>query len=307
MEIHIGNIEQPKEKKIILTLGMFDGVHLGHQFVIKYLKEIASKEGGETAIMTFNPHPRFVLQPQTDFRLLTTLDEKIKMLDSFSVQHLYIQEFTHEFSRLTALEFVKNILVNQLKIHSLIVGYDHQFGKNRDGNFEQLKLFSEMFKFKLYRLPPITEHNTVISSTKIRNQINEGNIALANQWLGYPFIMIGKVIQGDKIGRTIGFPTANIEIDPQKICPKNGVYFVNVKVRDKNYKGMMNIGVRPTIKGVKKQIEVHILNFNEDIYGEILEIHFYERERDEKKFISIEGLKKQLTKDKENTIKYFSK
>lgn len=307
MEIHIGNIEQPKEKKIILTLGMFDGVHLGHQFVIKYLKEIASKEGDETAIMTFNPHPRFVLQPQTDFRLLTTLDEKIKMLDSFSVQHLYIQEFTHEFSRLTALEFVKNILVNQLKIHSLIVGYDHQFGKNRDGNFEQLKLFSEMFKFKLYRLPPIAEHNIVISSTKIRNQINEGNIALANQWLGYPFIMIGKVIQGDKIGRTIGFPTANIEIDPQKICPKNGVYFVNVKVRDKNYKGMMNIGVRPTIKGEKKQIEVHILNFNEDIYGEILEIHFYERERDEKKFISIEGLKKQLTKDKENTIKYFSK
>lgn len=307
MEIHTGNIEQTQGKKIIFTLGMFDGVHLGHQFVIKYLQEIAHKTEGETAIMTFNPHPKFVLQPGTDFRLLTTLDEKIKLLENFSVQHLFIQEFTYEFSHLTALEFVRDILVNKLNIHSLIVGYDHQFGRNRDGDFEQLRTFSEMFDFKLYQLPPITEHETVISSTKIRNQLKEGNIKQANEWLGYSFIMTGKVVQGDRLGRTLGFPTANIEIDPQKICPKNGVYFVKVKVKNKSYKGMMNIGMRPTVKGIKKQIEVHILDFDEDIYGELLEVHFYERERDEQKFYSVEDLKKQLAKDKENTITYFSK
>ncbi len=307
MEIHKENfsLSLPQDRKVIFTLGMFDGVHLGHRFVLNHLSEVAEKEGGETAIMTFDPHPRFVLQPDTDFRLLTTLEEKIQLLENFSVKHLFIQKFTKEFSRLTALEFVRDILVAKINIHSLIVGYDHQFGRNRDGNFEQLQVFSEMFDFNLYRLPPISEHGTMISSTKIRNKLEEGDISTANLWLGYPFMLTGKVVEGNKLGRQIGFPTANMEIDEHKICPKNGVYFVKVKVGKELFNGMMNIGMRPTVNGLKKQIEVHILDFDRDIYGEEIEVHFYERERDEQKFASVEELKQQLYLDRENTIQYF--
>ncbi|WP_255424492.1 bifunctional riboflavin kinase/FAD synthetase [Apibacter sp. HY039] len=305
MKIQREKYSLPQDKKIIFTLGMFDGVHLGHRFILNYLDEIAKKEDGETAIMTFNPHPRFVLQPDTDFRLLTTLQEKINLLSELSIQHLFIQEFSKEFSRLSSLEFVRDILVAKLNIHSLVVGYDHQFGRNRDGNFEQLQTFSEMFEFKLYQLPPISENEMVISSTKIRNKILEGDISTANSWLGYKFIMTGKVVEGNKLGRQLGFPTANIDIDAQKICPKNGVYFVKVSLKNKFYHGMMNIGMRPTVNGLKKQIEVNILDFDQDIYGEQLEIHFYDRERDEQKFSSIEDLKKQLYTDRENTRDYF--
>jgi riboflavin kinase/FMN adenylyltransferase len=307
LKIHTGNFSLPQGHKILCTLGMFDGVHLGHQFVLRYLNEIAEKEKGETAVMTFNPHPRFVLQPDTGFRLLTTLDEKIRLLEKLSVQHLFVQEFTYEFSRLSAWEFVRDILVAKLNIHSLVVGYDHQFGRNRDGNFEQLQTFSQEFGFKLYQLPPISEHETVISSTKIRNKITEGEVAVANQWLGYKFVMTGKVVEGNKLGRELGFPTANMEIDKQKICPKNGVYFVKVKVGGNFFNGMMNIGMRPTVNGIKKQIEVHILNFNEDIYGEDIEVHFYDRKREEKNFSSLDELKQQLSLDKKNTEEYFTK
>ena len=286
---------------------MFDGVHLGHQYVLKYLSDIAKKEEAETAVMTFNPHPRLVLQPFTGFELLTTLEEKIQLLEKFNVQHLFIQEFTKDFSQLSALEFVRDILVARLHIRSLVIGYDHQFGNNRDGNYERLQMFSKQFGFKLYKLPALSGNNSVISSTKIRNKISEGKIIRANEYLGYNFLMKGKVIKGDKIGATLGFPTANIEIDEHKICPKNGVYFVKVKIKENYFYGMMNIGKRPTVNGLNKQIEVHILDFNRDIYGEEIEIYFYDRSRDENKFSSLEELKNRLAIDKENTINYFKK
>ncbi|MDR2123230.1 MAG: bifunctional riboflavin kinase/FAD synthetase, partial [Flavobacteriaceae bacterium] len=305
MEIHTESFNLPQNRKIVFTLGMFDGVHSGHQFVLEHLKKIAEEEEGETAVMTFVPHPRLVLQPDADFRLLTTLKEKISLLEKFSVQHLFIQEFTEEFSKLTAREFVRDILVARLNIHSLVVGYDHQFGKNRDGNFEQLQDFSKEFGFNLHQLPPVSEQEVMISSTKIRNKINDGDIKQANQWLGYKFVMTGKVIEGDKIGRKLGYPTANMEIDKHKICPKNGVYFVKVRIGGESFDGMLNIGMRPTISGTKKQVEVHILNFNRDIYGEEIEVHFYDRERDEEKFSSLEELKQRLASDKKNTVRYF--
>jgi riboflavin kinase / FMN adenylyltransferase len=306
VNIHLKNLKGTKENKIILTLGMFDGVHLGHQFVLNYLNDIAKKEGVETAVMTFNPHPRLVLQSNTEFKLLTTLDEKIQLLEKFNVQHLFIQEFTKEFSSLSAFEFVKDILVSQLKIHSLVIGYDHQFGNNRDGNYERLQMYSEQFGFNLYKLPAISGHASVISSTKIRDKIGEGKIDKANKYLGYNFIMKGKVITGDKIGKTLGFPTANIEIDDHKICPKNGVYYVKVKIKEELFYGMMNIGMRPTVRGLKKQIEVHIFEFNRDIYGDEIEIYFYDRARDEIKFSSLEELKNRLLLDKKNTQEYFN-
>lgn len=305
VNIHTKNFRVAKENKIILTLGMFDGVHLGHQFVLNYLHDIANKEGAETAVMTFNPHPRFVLQPTTELKLLTTLNEKIQLLEKFNVQHLFVQEFTKEFSRLSALEFVRDLLVSQLHIHSLVIGYDHQFGNNRDGNYERLQTYSEQFGFTLYKLPSVSGCTSVISSTKIRNKISEGKIGKANEYLGYNFFMKGKVVNGDKIGRTIGFPTANIEIDPHKICPKNGVYYVKVKIKDEFFYGMMNIGMRPTIQGLQKQIEVHILEFDRDLYGKEIEIYFYDRARDEFKFSSLDELKARLTLDKKNTQNYF--
>lgn len=305
MNIHFKNLRGTKENKIILTLGMFDGVHLGHQFVLSYLNDMAIKEGAETAVMTFNPHPRLILQPDTEFKLLTTLDEKIQLLQKFNVKHLFIQEFTQEFSRLSAFEFVKDILVSQLNIHSLVIGYDHQFGNNRDGNYERLQMYSKQFGFNLYKLPAISGYTSVISSTKIRNKISEGKIDEANEYLGYNFIMKGKVITGDRIGRTLGFPTANIEIDNDKICPKNGVYYVKVKIKEKLFYGMMNIGMRPTVYGLKKQMEVHIFEFTREIYGEEIEIYFYDRARDEIKFSSLDELKDRLLLDKKNTQKYF--
>jgi riboflavin kinase/FMN adenylyltransferase len=307
VNIHTENLNLPEDRKVIFALGMFDGVHLGHQFVLNYLNKVAEKEGGETAVMTFNPHPRFVLQPDTDFKLLTTLEEKIHLLEKFSVQHLFIQEFSPEFSRLTAWEFVRKVLVEKLNIHSLIVGYDHQFGRNRDGNFEQLQILSEKYGFKLYRLPSVNEHDTVISSTKIRNKIRDGEIHTANQWLGYKFILTGKVVEGNKLGRELGFPTANIEIDKQKICPKDGVYFVKVRIGSDYFNGMMNIGTRPTVNGLTKRLEVHLLDFERNIYGEEIEVHFYKRERNEQKFSSLDELKQQLLQDKDNALEYFRK
>ncbi|WP_246118449.1 bifunctional riboflavin kinase/FAD synthetase [Apibacter muscae] len=306
MEIYRGNYNIPKNEKLVFTLGMFDGVHLGHQSVLNYIKNIAKEEKGKTAVMTFSPHPRLVLNPEADFRLLTILDEKISLFEKFSVDYLFIQEFSKEFSQLSSEEFIQNILVNQLNIHALVIGYDQHFGKNRELNYENLKIQSKKLDFKLYQLPAVSENQEIISSTKIRNKLLKGSISEANEWLGYPFILSGKVIEGDKIGRTLGFPTANLEIDPHKIHPTHGVYFVKVKIDNNQFYGMMNIGMRPTVNGVKKQVEVHILNFDQDIYGKIIEVSFYERVRNEIKFSSLDELKNRLSIDKMETIKFFN-
>ena len=306
MHIFRDNFEIQKDRKWVFTLGAFDGVHVGHQYVINYLKDIAEKENSETALMTFEPHPRFVLQPDTDFKLLTTLDEKISLLEQFKIQNVVIQEFNKDFSRLSALEFVRDILVKKLQIHSLIVGYDQQFGKDRNGNFEQLQNLAEIFNFELLRLPSVDKNETVVSSTKIRNLLKKGEIRQANQYLGYEFLMTGTVVLGSRIGRTMGFPTANLEIDPHKIYPKNGAYAVRVSIDNENFKGMMNIGMRPTFGGgLKKQVEVNILNFDNDIYGKKITVHFIDRLRDEKKFTSKNELIEQLEEDRKKTEEFF--
>ena len=296
------DVRQFKVETPVLTVGSFDGVHLGHLKVINRLNEIAKQYGGESVIFTFAPHPRLVLNPDTNsLRLLTTLDEKINLLEKAGVQHLIICPFTKSFAELSYTDFVRKILVGQLDIHSLVVGYDHKFGKDRKGDFEMLKGLSLAFNFRLEKLDALLSDNVNVSSSKIRESLQNGNIDKANRYLGYRFSLHGKVVEGQKLGRKIQFPTANIEVsDPHKIIPGYGVYAAQVFVDGKTYQGMLNIGTRPTINNNAdhRSIEVHIFDFNQDIYKKQLEIRFITKVRDEQKFASIDSLRTQLEKDK---------
>lgn len=296
------DVSQFNVAKPILTVGSFDGVHLGHRKVIDRLNEIAARKNGESVIFTFAPHPRVVLNPeQNDLRLLTTLDEKIELLEQAGVDHLIIFPFTKDFSELSYTDFVHSILVTQLGIDSLVVGYDHKFGKNRKGDFEMLKGLAMAFRFELEKLDVLLSDDVNVSSTKIRHALQEGDIARANKYLGYPFGLNGTVVEGQKLGRKIQFPTANIETsDPHKIIPGYGVYAVNVLVEGKAYEGMLNIGTRPTINNNAdhRSIEVHIFDFDQDIYQKQLELKFLAKVREEQKFGSIDGLRSQLEQDK---------
>ena len=296
------DVSQFNVAKPILTVGSFDGVHLGHRKVIDRLNEIAASKNGESVIFTFAPHPRVVLSPQqNDLRLLTTLDEKIELLEQAGVDHLIIFPFTKDFSELSYTDFVHSILVTQLGIDSLVVGYDHKFGKNRKGDFEMLKGLAMAFRFELEKLDVLLSDDVNVSSTKIRHALQEGDIARANKYLGYPFGLNGTVVEGQKLGRKIQFPTANIETsDPHKIIPGYGVYAVNVLVEGKTYEGMLNIGTRPTINNNAdhRSIEVHIFDFDQDIYQKQLELKFLAKVREEQKFGSIDGLRSQLEQDK---------
>ncbi|MHA7111100.1 bifunctional riboflavin kinase/FAD synthetase [Sunxiuqinia elliptica] len=296
------DVSQFNVAKPILTVGSFDGVHLGHRKVIDRLNEIAARKNGESVIFTFAPHPRVVLNPeQNDLRLLTTLDEKIELLEQAGVDHLIIFPFTKDFSELSYTDFVHSILVTQLGIDSLVVGYDHKFGKNRKGDFEMLKGLAMAFRFELEKLDVLLSDDVNVSSTKIRHALQEGDIARANKYLGYPFGLNGTVVEGQKLGRKIQFPTANIETsDPHKIIPGYGVYAVNVLVEGKTYEGMLNIGTRPTINNNAdhRSIEVHIFDFDQDIYQKQLELKFLAKVREEQKFGSIDGLRSQLEQDK---------
>jgi len=291
----------------VVTIGTFDGVHLGHRKVIRRLQELAQKVKGETVIFTFYPHPRLVLNAEDNaLRLINTLEEKKVLLEAAGIDHLVIYPFTKEFSKLTYIEFVEQILVKQLGMRFLVVGYDHRFGHNRKGKYEDLKIFADQLNFKIERQDVLNMDAINVSSTKVRNAISEGDIQMANKYLGYRFFIKGDVIDGEKLGHTIGFPTANI--DPQesyKLVPKDGVYAVKVDVDDKRYMGMLNIGVRPTVNNQldNRSIEVHILNFNQDIYYKNITIYFYERIRDEQFFASLDELKAQLAKDKIEVIK----
>ncbi|SFE96736.1 bifunctional riboflavin kinase/FAD synthetase [Sunxiuqinia elliptica] len=296
------DVSQFNVAKPILTVGSFDGVHLGHRKVIDRLNEIAASKNGESVIFTFAPHPRVVLSPQqNDLRLLTTLDEKIELLEQAGVDHLIVFSFTKDFSELSYTDFVRSILVTQLGIDSLVVGYDHKFGKNRKGDFEMLKGLAMAFGFELEKLDVLLSDDVNVSSTKIRHALQEGDIARANKYLGYPFRLNGTVVEGQKLGRKIQFPTANIETsDPHKIIPGYGVYAVNVLVEGKTYQGMLNIGTRPTINNNAdhRSIEVHIFDFDQDIYQKQLELKFLAKVREEQKFGSIDGLRSQLEQDK---------
>lgn len=295
-------------KNPVVTTGTFDGVHLGHQKIISRLKDVAAEEKGDTVLLTFYPHPRMVLFPEdNELKLLNTQDEKVRLLANYGVDHLIIHPFTKEFSRLTSVEFVRNILVNSIHTKRLVIGYNHHFGRNREGSFEHLKEFGPVYGFDVEEIPAKDIDHIEISSTKIRHSLQAGDVETANAYLGHPYSMSGKVIGGKKLGRTIGYPTANILIeDKYKLIPADGVYTVNVEHKGKLYGGMLNIGNNPTIENKGRSIEVNIFDFNMNIYGDDATIYFIKRLRDEAKFSGLEELKSALAKDKENSLKILS-
>lgn len=285
----------------VVTIGTFDGVHKGHVKVIDSLNKKATEAGGESVIFTFWPHPRHVLSPDDNIPALTTIEERIELFDNAGVMNLIIYPFTKDFADMPAQEFIKNILVDKLKTRHLVIGYDHQFGKNREGNYNELLHYGKIYGFTIDKIDPhhIDSNNT--SSTKIRTAIENGDLVTAKTFLGYDYMLSGKVIKGDQLGRTLGFPTANIYLDNRlKHIPKTGVYTVEVLYKNKIYQGMLNIGFRPTVSNNYKnrQIEVHIFNFDQQIYNQEIRIIFKNRMRDEEKFSTVDDLKNQLIKDK---------
>lgn len=293
------------QKKTILTLGTFDGVHIGHQSILDKLKKATHHGYYESVVLTFFPHPRMVLQQDTSIKLLNTIDEKAELLDKFGIDNLIIHPFDAAFSNLSAEEFVKEILVDRLNIHKIIIGHDHRFGKNRTADISDLILFGKKYGFEVEQINAHEIDEIAISSTKIRKALMEGNIQLANQFLGYSYFISGKVIEGKKIGRTLGFPTANIQINESyKLLPKNGVYIVFSEINDIPYFGMMNIGNNPTIGENEQSIEVHYFDMSENIYNKKLKISILEHIRDERKFNSLSDLQAQLEKDKLFSLNY---
>ncbi len=284
----------------VVTSGTFDGVHIGHQKILTRVNEIAKKHGGESVLITFWPHPRLVLYPDdTQLRLLNTFEEKAELLRAQGINHLLRIPFTKEFSKLSSEEFIQQILVKTIGTKKLVIGYDHRFGNNREGRFEQLKANAGRYGFEVEEIPKQEVDHIGVSSTKIREALYHGEVDLAQELLGTPYTISGRVVKGEKIGRMIGFPTANIEIESKyKLIPADGAYAVEVQLNDQYYGGMLNIGYRPTVSGKTKTIEVHIFEFDNEIYGENLKISFCKRIREEIKFADIEALKKQLAQDK---------
>jgi len=292
--------------KTIVTIGTYDGVHLGHQKILHKIAEQANQLNYESVVLTFFPHPRMVLGKDTTIKLLNTLEEKEKFIAATGIDHLIIQKFDEAFSNLSAVDFVKRVLVDQLNIGKIIIGYDHKFGKGRTADIHDLTQFGKQFGFEVEQISAEEIGSITVSSTKVRNSLLDGNIALANQFLGQPYEFSGKIVEGKKIGRTIDFPTANIEIsETYKLLPKNGVYIVTALIQNKNMQGMMNIGTNPTIGENMQSIEVHFFNFNQDIYNQNITIQIIEKIREEAKFDSILDLQIQLIKDKQYCQKFF--
>jgi riboflavin kinase/FMN adenylyltransferase len=292
-------------KPSVITIGTFDGVHIGHKKIINQITSISSKYNLISILLSFFPHPKMVLQNDKELKLINTIQEKEGLLNSLNLDYLIIKEFTKEFSRLSALEFVRDILVNKLNAKHIIIGYDHHFGRNRTANIEQLKEFGELYDFKVTEILAQDIDDIAISSTKIRKALINGEITLANKFLGYNFFFSGNVVHGNNIGKTISFPTANIKIDaPYKLVPKNGVYIVKTTIDNQITFGMMNIGYNPTFNGKQKSIEIHFINFNKNIYDKTLTIEMILRIRNEIKFNTVDDLKKQLEQDKLSTLNY---
>jgi riboflavin kinase/FMN adenylyltransferase len=285
----------------IVTIGTFDGVHLGHQKIIKRLVELKQKQGGEIVLFTFDPHPRKILFPeQKDLKLITTTEEKCDILKQFGVDHVLVYPFTKEFSKMQAQDYISNIIARGLKTKTLVIGYDHRFGSNREGNIETLKELSKVYNFLVEEIPAQEINQLNVSSTRIRKAIEAGEIQTANDFLGYTFFITGKVVKGKQLGRTIGYPTANVLIeDNDKLIPKIGVYAVNVISNNLSYKGMLNIGTNPTTDADNRvKIEVNIFDFDKDIYGKTLKVEFVKWIRNEEKFANLDELKQALANDK---------
>jgi len=288
-----------------VTIGTFDGVHFGHQKIIERLVFEAKKVKKKSVLLTFFPHPRMVLQKDASIELLNTIDERASLLEKTGLDYLIIHPFSKAFSRTSAFEFVRDILVNQLNISKLIIGYDHHFGKNREGNITQLTEYSHLYDFNVEEIPAQDIDDVSVSSTKIRKALHLGNLRTANNYLGYNFMLCGTVVNGKKLGGKIGYPTANISVKERyKLIPKTGVYVVQTKIQNETVFGMMNIGNRPTVNGNHQTIEVHFFDFNKDLYGKKLTIELLYFLRDEKKFGSIDLLIHQLKKDEKTARDY---
>ncbi len=291
-----------------VTIGTFDGVHLGHHKILERLINNAKNDGLKSTVLTFFPHPRMVLQKDTDIKLLNTLEEKVQILESMGLDYLIIHPFTKEFSRLSAIEFVRDILVNNLKTKKIIIGYDHRFGRNRNANIQDLITFGSTLDFEVEEIPAQEIDDVSVSSTKIRNALLGGDVATANSYLNYAYMLTGTIKKGKGLGKQFGFPTANLHIaEAYKLIPKNGVYVVKSNINGKTYFGMMNIGYNPTVSGTEKSIEVNFFEFEGDLYDKKVQVGILHRIRDEHKFDSVEELREQLKRDKKQSLVLISK
>lgn len=296
MKVFKGLSNYKNSNTTIVTVGTFDGVHIGHQKIIQKLNK--NKENRRSVILTFFPHPRMVLQKGTGLELINTLDEKQQLLENTGLDYLIIEPFTKEFSRFSAIEFTRKILVERLNIDKLVIGYDHRFGRNREGDFEQLQEYGKLYDFKVEEISAQDIASVAVSSTKIRKALHSGDVITANNYLGYEYMLTGKVVHGLGLGKKWNYPTINIKvIEDYKLIPKTGVYVVRTIIDKKQYFGIMNIGYRPTIDGKIQTIEVHLLDFNSDLYGKKIQISMIKRLRDEQKFPSINDLFNQIKKD----------
>jgi len=292
-------------RQSIVTIGTFDGVHIRHKAILKRLVETAKKDNLDSVVLTFFPHPRMVLQQNSDIKLINTINERTQLLENTGLDHLVIHPFTHAFSRLTALEYVRDILVNSLKAKKIIIGYDHRFGRNRNAAIDDLKEFGRTYNFEVEEISAREIDDVAISSTKIRKALNEGDIETANSFLGYNFMISGEVVEGRAIGRTIQYPTANLKLkESYKLVPKNGVYVVQSIIEGKRIFGITSIGTNPTVGGKEKTIETHFLDFNEDLYGKKITIEFLKFIRNEETFDSVESLRQEIIKDEKFAKQY---
>jgi len=303
------NIDEFKPvNNAVVTIGTFDGVHVGHRKIISQIKELARASGGETVILTFFPHPKMILHPEDEsIKLISTINEKAELLKQLGVDHLIITPFSRDFSNQSAEDYIRDVLVNKLGTRKIVIGYDHHFGKDRKGGLADLLKFAPIYGFEVIEIPEQDINDVAVSSTRIREALKVGNFELANACLGYHFFLTGKVMRGDRIGTQIGFPTANIAIDEKyKLIPGDGIFAVKVLVKGEKYTGMAYIGTRPTISGSTRNIEVNLFDFDEDIYNETIRMEFYHYVRGDMKLNGLDELKARIALDKEEILGYFS-
>lgn len=305
MKEHKGANSFVSERQTVVTIGTFDGVHVGHRKIIERLVNSANANNLDSVVLTFFPHPRMVLQQESGIQLINTIEERKRLLEKTGIDHLVIHPFTHQFSRLTALEFVRDILVTKLKAKKIIIGYDHRFGRNRTADINDLRNFGKDFGFEVEEISQQDVEQVAVSSTKIRNALLEGKVERANMYLQNPFTLVGTIVKGRGIGKDLGFPTANVDIaEDYKLIPKNGVYVVSARIDGEQVYGMMNIGTNPTVGGKEETIEANFFQLDKDLYGRKLEIEMLVRIRDEKKFDSVEDLMVAMKQDRAFSKQY---